>query len=78
MATKRNKLSCTKKEIKEGKGLAILSYLCVPFPLLFHNDNKFVKFHAKEGFNLFIIMIIYTSICVITKLFFQKEWRHPL
>jgi uncharacterized membrane protein len=50
----------SKKELKiEVNPLAVLSYLsflCL-IPLLLKSDN-FVKFHAKQGFTLFVLEVI--------------------
>jgi uncharacterized membrane protein len=45
-----------KKDIRENKTLAILSYLSILclIPLLMKKDSKFVKFHAKQGLVLLI------------------------
>lgn len=53
------------KDIKEGKGIAWLSY-CGPLafvPFFSNKENKYVQAHAKIGLNLFIIEGIW---CVIT------------
>lgn len=49
----------SKDEILEGKGMATLSYVFALIPYLSEKDNQFVKFHAKEGMNLFTIACIY-------------------
>jgi uncharacterized membrane protein len=45
-----------KKDIRENKTLAILSYLSILclIPLLLKKDSKFVKFHSKQGLILLI------------------------
>jgi len=55
------------KDVEEGKGLAWLSYLWLLFlvPLLAKKDNKFCKFHAKQGIVLFITYVIFVIINVI-------------
>jgi uncharacterized membrane protein len=55
------------KDVEEGKSLAWLSYIWLLFlvPLLAKKDNKFCKFHAKQGLVLFIAEIIVSIINVI-------------
>lgn len=54
---KDNKI--TKEEIREGKGLAVVSYLIAPISY-FAGDkkNKFIRFHAIQGMNIFITALI--------------------
>lgn len=47
------------EEIDSGKGMAILAYLVAPIPYFFEKSNKYVKYHAVQGMNLFIIYIVY-------------------
>jgi len=55
-----------KKEIEEGKGMAILAYIIALIPY-FAGDkkNKFVRFHAIQGMNIFIIAAGYSIIAGI-------------
>jgi uncharacterized membrane protein len=55
------------KDVEEGKSLAWLSYIWLLFlvPLLAKKDNKFCKFHAKQGLVLFIAEIIVSIINII-------------
>ena len=55
------------KEIEEGKTYAAIGYLGILFlvPLLAAKDNKFAKFHAKQGMVLFIAFIICAIIASI-------------
>lgn len=55
------------KEVSEGKGLAILSYfgLLSLIPYFVEKKNKFVRFHAVQGLNLFIVEVIYGIISTI-------------
>ena len=50
----------TNKEVEDGKGMAILSYIGILalIPYLSEKNNKFVMYHAKQGLNLFILEII--------------------
>lgn len=50
----------TKEEKDAGKLMAILSYigiLCL-IPYFVEKDNKYVRYHAIQGLNLFIISLI--------------------
>ena len=50
----------TKKEIDDGKFMAILSYIGILalIPYLAEKNNKFVMYHAKVGLNLFLLEVI--------------------
>lgn len=59
----------TESEISEGRNMALLSYI-VPIIPYFYKDkkNKFVEFHARQGMNLFLVLIIYTVVYnILTK-----------
>lgn len=45
-------------DIKSGKGIAWLAYIIFFIPLLFNGKNKYVRWHANEGFELFLMDII--------------------
>jgi len=49
------------KDVEEGKGIAWLSYLGLLFlvPLLAKKDNKFCKYHVKQGIVLVIVWVIF-------------------
>lgn len=48
------------KDIKENKGLAMISYFgpLALVPFLVSKESKFVQYHAKQGLNLFIVELI--------------------
>lgn len=50
----------TKKDIDDGKILAVLSYVGILalIPYFFEKENQYVKDHAKVGMNLFLIEVI--------------------
>ena len=50
----------TEKEKSEGMFFGILSYISVLclIPYLLEDKNNFVKFHAKQGLNLFLLEVI--------------------
>ena len=53
----------TESEITEGRNMALLSYIVPIVPYFYEKkENKFVKFHAKQGMNLFLVLIIYTVV----------------
>lgn len=51
-----------KKDIESGKGMAIISYLgfLSLIPYLSEKKNKYVRYHAVQGLNLFIFEMIYS------------------
>lgn len=53
-----------KKDIESGKKMAVLSYLGVLslIPYLTEKKNAYVRYHAVQGLNLFIIELIYSVI----------------
>lgn len=50
----------SKKEIEEGKGMAILSYILPFIPYFVEKENKYVKYHARQGMDLFVVWIAYS------------------
>lgn len=54
-----------KKEIEDGKVMAILSYIFAPIPYFAEKDNKFVRYHAVQGMNFFIIVVAYAVLASI-------------
>jgi len=60
------------KEIEEGKTIAWLGYLgilCL-IPLLAYKDNKFAKFHGKQGLIFFIAyMVIFIVLWILAFIF---------
>lgn len=56
-------IEMTKSEVTEGRNMALLSYIVPIVPYFYkEKDNKFVKFHARQGMNLFLLLIIYTVV----------------
>ena len=51
--------SFDEKDIENGKGMAILSYIGILalIPYFAEKDNKYVIYHAKQGMNLFLLEI---------------------
>lgn len=59
----------SKKDIEENKAMAALSYIIAPVPYFLENKSKWVRYHAIEGMNLFIIFIIFSlTVSVINSL----------
>ena len=50
-----------RKEIKDNTFLAILSYLgfLALVPYFYNNKSEYVKYHATQGMNLFIVWVLY-------------------
>jgi len=51
-----------KKDITDGRAMAILSYIIPPIPYFVEKNNKYVKYHARQGMDLLLVTIIYTII----------------
>ena len=74
------------KEKEDGKLMAILSYVGVLslVPYLAEKDNKWVRYHAIQGVNLFIIEVIFYIIRVFifpmipTCCFLSSIWQSGL
>ena len=59
-----------KQDIEKGKLMSILSYfgiLCL-ISYFTEKDNKYVRFHAIQGLNLFLISVIYYICHVLYRL----------
>lgn len=66
---KDNSKKFDKKDIEENKAMAALAYIIAPVPYFVENKSKWVKYHAIQGMNLFIIYIILTlAVSVINSL----------
>lgn len=50
------------EDTNKGKTMAFLSYIVPIVPYIMEKKNKFVKFHARQGMNLFLVLIIYTVV----------------
>jgi len=55
----------SKKEIEDGKAMAIIAYILAPIPYFAEKKNKFVRYHAIQGMNIFIIAVAYTIVASI-------------
>ena len=47
-----------KKDIEENKAMACLSYIIAPVPYFVETKSKWVHYHAIQGMNLFIIIVL--------------------
>ena len=59
-----------KKDIENGKLMSVLAYLgilCL-IPYFADKDNKFVRYHAIQGLNLFFYSLIYSVAFAIISL----------
>lgn len=71
----------TKKDVDENKGLAILSYLgpLALIPYFYNKRSKYVKYHAVQGMNLFMVWIGYCIVSLILySIKFTKSCEHFL
>ncbi len=72
----------TKKDIESNKCLAIVSYLFAP--IVYYSKvkqkSKWIKFHASQGMNLFIVEIIYIllSIALLDNIKIIRECTNSL
>ncbi len=48
----------TSIEIESGKLMGIFSYILAPIPFILEKENKFARYHAKQGMTLFIIGVV--------------------
>lgn len=60
----------TKEEIDSGKLMSVLAYLgvLVLIPYFAEKENKFVRYHAIQGLNLFIVNLIVSAGLVLVSL----------
>lgn len=51
---------CTQEEVNNGKLMSLLAYLGILalIPYFVEKENKYVRFHAIQGLNLFIVNMI--------------------
>lgn len=47
-----------KKDIEENKAMAAFAYIIPPVPYFIETKSKWVRYHAIQGMNLFILFII--------------------
>ena len=61
---KPNEKEASKKDISAGKGMAILSYfgILALIPYFSEKNNKFVRYHAIQGMNIFLVLVAYAII----------------
>ena len=54
--------SFDKKDIESGKAMSILSYfgILALIPYFAEKNNQYVRYHAVQGLNLFLLSIIYS------------------
>lgn len=54
--------SFDKKDIESGKAMSILSYIGILalIPYFAEKNNQYVRYHAVQGLNLFLLNIIYS------------------
>ena len=60
-----NNLEYTKEDIEKNKAMAILSYIIALIPYLVEKDSKWVRFHAVQGMNIFIVAVVISVITTI-------------
>ncbi len=62
MDTEDKSSSYSKKEISNGKGMSMLSYVIPLIPYFLEKENKFVRYHAKQGMDLLLVAILYSIV----------------
>lgn len=71
-------------DIQQNSGISVLSYFGILFliPYLAKKDSKFAQFHAKQGFNLFLVdiaLIIVNALLHLIKFTeTQYLWGYPM
>jgi uncharacterized membrane protein len=61
MDTEDSSRKFDKKDIESGKGMAILSYfgILALIPYFSEKKNEYVRYHARQGMDLFVVWIAY-------------------
>lgn len=54
---KNNSKKFDKKDIEENKAMACLAYIVAPVPYFIEEKSKWVRYHAIQGMNFFIIFV---------------------
>lgn len=71
IANEQQKITVDEYDVQNNKGFAILSYLgilCL-VPIFGAKNSKFARFHAGQGFNLFLFEILsYVLISILIKI----------
>ncbi|QJD83198.1 DUF4870 domain-containing protein [Cohnella herbarum] len=47
----------SESDIRQNKGITIVAYILFFIPLLAAKESPFAQFHAKQGFNLFLLAL---------------------
>lgn len=55
----------SKEEAEDGRVMGVISYLLPFIPYFMEKNNKFVKFHARQGMNLMIVYFMYLFLKMI-------------
>lgn len=55
----------TDEEVKEGKGVAWLAYILFFIPLLIKGKNNYVRHHANEGLEIFIVDVFAVALLCV-------------
>jgi uncharacterized membrane protein len=50
--------TASESDIQQNKGIAIVSYILFFIPLLMAKESPYAQFHAKQGFNLFLLAVV--------------------
>ena len=63
----------TNKEKRSGRALGMVCYLIPLIPYFLEEDNKFVRFHARQGMDLFFFGFVYLLISEFVKSIIQVK-----
>jgi len=47
----------TESDIQQNKGMAIVAYILFFIPLLAAKESPYAQYHARQGFNLFLLAL---------------------
>ncbi len=47
----------TESDIQQNKGMAIVAYILFFVPLLAAKESPYAQYHARQGFNLFLLAL---------------------
>ena len=70
VSVKDNTKKFDKKDIEENKAMACLAYIIAPVPYFVEDKSKWVRYHAIQGMNLFILTVLFAlSVSIISSVF---------
>lgn len=60
-------MAITKKEVSEGKLMAVMSYMMITglIIMLIEKKNKYARFHAMQGMALLLVFLVLRSLILV-------------